>query len=139
MLEIYSVVDHRGEKLMILTGVPEGRKGIEGRRRQVVRRLFLRRLRRRLLPNRRDCPREPAYRALSFGLLHRSIGQTLQGSSSAVSKPSFARKYHLNMRLEALAEIYTMHSFAPFWNPPLHRSLISIFSSKITIFFLRVN
>ena len=22
-----------------------------------------------------------------------------------------------NMRLKALAEIYTMHSFAPFWNP----------------------
>ena len=56
----------------------------------------------------------------------------------------------VNMRLKALAEIYTMHSFAPFlesiienWGkktwpkqpPPLsHRSLIAIFRKKITCF-----
>ena len=33
-----------------------------------------------------------------------------------------------NMRWKALAEIYTMHSFAPFWN----RSLSSMFCLKIT-------
>ena len=39
----------------------------------------------------------------------------------------------------ALAEIYTMHSFAPFWNRipknEENRSLISIFSLKIAAFF----
>ena len=28
----------------------------------------------------------------------------------------------VNTRWKALAEIYTMHSFAPFWNPYVHRS-----------------
>ena len=48
-----------------------------------------------------------------------------------------------NSRWKALAEIYTMHSFAPFWNPyaktgekgAWHRSLISIFSLKIAEMF----
>ena len=35
-----------------------------------------------------------------------------------------------NMRWKALAEIYTMHSFTPFWNP-LHGSLSSKFCLKI--------
>ena len=49
---------------------------------------------------------------------------TLKGSFSAVSKPIFASK----MRWKALAEIYKMHSFAPFsWNP----SLSSMFCLKI--------
>ena len=39
-------------------------------------------------------------------------GQTLQDSLTAVSKPNFVG----NIRWKALAEIYTMHSFAPFWN-----------------------
>ena len=38
----------------------------------------------------------------------RRMRQTLEGSFSAVSEPNFASKY----ALEALAEIYTMHSFA---------------------------
>ena len=45
--------------------------------------------------------------------------QTLRCSFSAVSTPIFATKYSLELgsiRLKALAEIYTMHSFAPFWN-----------------------
>ena len=41
---------------------------------------------------------------------NRSIGQTLQGSFSAVSKPNLGEIWL--MRLKALAEIYTMHSFA---------------------------
>ena len=40
-------------------------------------------------------------------------GQTLQGSFSAVAKPNL----QVSTRWKALAEIYTMHSFAPFWNP----------------------
>ena len=48
--------------------------------------------------------------------------QTSRGSFSAVSTPIFASKYSLELaicskrRLKALAEIYTMHSFAPFSN-----------------------
>ena len=38
--------------------------------------------------------------------------QTSRGSLSAVSTPIFAS----NFSLKALAEIYTMHSFAPFFN-----------------------
>ena len=49
---------------------------------------------------------------VNLGDLYTESGQTLQGSFSAVSKPNFARKYGENMRLKALAEIYTMHSFA---------------------------
>ena len=47
-----------------------------------------------------------------------SIGQTLEGSFPAVLKPNFARKYSLELatRWKALAEIYTMHSFAPLSN-----------------------
>ena len=61
----------------------------------------------------------------------------------------------VNMRWKALPEIYTMHSFAPRWNPLAkngekgpgqnnpekeeNRSLISIFSSKIANLFLRLN
>ena len=39
-------------------------------------------------------------------------GQTLQDSLTAVSKPNFVG----NIRWKALAEIYTMHSFAPLSN-----------------------
>ena len=45
-----------------------------------------------------------------LGLCQPSNYLTLKGSYSAVSKPDFTSKY----ALEALAEIYTMHSFAPF-------------------------
>ena len=45
-----------------------------------------------------------------LGDLYAESGQTLQGSFSAVSKPNL----QVNMRWKALAEIYTMHSFAPF-------------------------
>ena len=50
--------------------------------------------------------------------LYTKSGQTLQGSFSAVSKPNFASKYSLELGSiwKALAEIYTMHSFAPFSN-----------------------
>ena len=45
----------------------------------------------------------------------------------------------VNTRWKALAEIYTMHSFAPLWN----RSLISKFSLKITelfaVFFSKIS
>ena len=61
--------------------------------------------------------------------------QILKGSFSAVSTPIFASKFSLELAIcskrrlrkgTALAEIYTMHSFAPFWNripktTPLHR------------------
>ena len=40
-------------------------------------------------------------------------GQTLQGSFSSVSKPMIATKY---ICWKPLAEIYTMHSFAPLSN-----------------------
>ena len=47
--------------------------------------------------------------------LYAESGQTLQGSFSAVSKPNFASKYSLELgSTKAVAEIYTMHSFAPF-------------------------
>ena len=41
-----------------------------------------------------------------------------QGSFAAVLKPIFARKYSLELGSiwKALAEIYAMHAFAPFWN-----------------------
>ena len=39
---------------------------------------------------------------------------TLEGSFSAVSKPNFASRY--SFELKALAEIYTMHSFAQLYN-----------------------
>ena len=45
-------------------------------------------------------------------IMYAESGQTLQGSLSAVSKPTFAS----NTRWKTLAEIYTMHSFAPFSN-----------------------
>ena len=61
------------------------------------------------------------------------------------------RRRFLQVNTRWKAEIYTMHSFAPFWNPlakngekgpgqnnpekELHRSLISIFSLKIAEFF----
>ena len=48
----------------------------------------------------------------------RGVGQTWQGSFERLYRSQILQK---NMRLKALAEIYTMHSFAPFWNP-LHRS-----------------
>ena len=41
--------------------------------------------------------------------------QALQGSFSAVSKPTFASKYS-STHVKALAEIYTIHSFAPFFD-----------------------
>ena len=45
----------------------------------------------------------------------------------------------VNTRWKALAEIYTMHSFAPLWNRiPNNRSLISKFSIKILNFLLFV-
>ena len=70
---------------------------------------------------------------VSPGDLYTESGQTLQGSFSALSKPNFASKYSL----KALAEIYTMHSFAPLWNRiPNNRSLISKFSIKILNFLL---
>ena len=54
-----------------------------------------------------------------LGDLYAESGQILQGSFSAVSKPNFTRinMWTVNTRWNALAEIYTMHSFAPFWNP----------------------
>ena len=57
--------------------------------------------------------------ASNLGDLYTESGQILQGSFSAVSKPNFAHKYSLELAIcwKALAEIYTMHSFAPFWNP----------------------
>ena len=50
--------------------------------------------------------------------------QTSRGSFSAVSTPIFASKYSL----EALAEIYTMHSFAPFFNLKISAKIVNIFS-----------
>ena len=66
----------------------------------------------------------------NLGDLCAESGQTLQGSFSAVSKPKFASNYRsfrlyrsqnlqVSTRWEALAEIYTMHSFAPFFNPKI--------------------
>ena len=78
----------------------------------------------------------------------------LRGARSRLCRRRFLQ---VNTRWKALAEIYTMHSFAPFWNPlakngekgpgqnnpekeeNLHRSLISIFSSKIAKFVSRLN
>ena len=49
-----------------------------------------------------------------LGLTQLSNYLTLKGSFLAVSKPNL----QLNMRLKALAEIYKMHSLAPFsWDP----------------------
>ena len=48
----------------------------------------------------------------NLGDLYAESGQTLQGSFSAVSKPIL----QVNTRWKALAEIYTMHSFAPLSN-----------------------
>ena len=50
---------------------------------------------------------------------------------SARSRLYRSRFLQVNTRWKALAEIYTMHSFAPLWN----RSLISKFSLKIAEFF----
>ena len=50
--------------------------------------------------------------AFDLGDLYTESGQTSEGSFSAVSKPNFAKK----MRWKALAEIYKMHSFAPFYH-----------------------
>ena len=61
----------------------------------------------------------------------------LRGARSRLYRRRFLQ---VNTRWKALAEIYTMHSFAPFWNPqsktgekrtwPLHRSLISTFFAR---------
>ena len=51
-----------------------------------------------------------------LGDLYAESGQTLQGSFSAVSKQA-SQILQVNTRWKALAEIYTMDSFAPFWNP----------------------
>ena len=51
----------------------------------------------------------------NLGDLYTVSGQTLQGSFSAGSKPTVASKL-LSTLWKALAEIYTMHSFAPFLN-----------------------
>ena len=50
------------------------------------------------------------------GLTQLSNYLTSKGSFSALSKPNFASKYALELGSiwKALAEIYTMHSFAPF-------------------------
>ena len=59
---------------------------------------------------------------LDLGDLYAESRQTLKGSFSAVSKPKFESKYSLELGSiwkedwKALAEIYKMHSFAPFWN-----------------------
>ena len=34
-----------------------------------------------------------------------------------LSEAKFCKILQVNIRWKALAEIYTMHSFAPFWNP----------------------
>ena len=49
-----------------------------------------------------------------LGDLYAESGRTLQSSFTAVSKPNFASKYASELARKALAEIYTMHSFAPF-------------------------
>ena len=76
-------------------------------------------------------PADVEKRVRHLGDLYAESGQTLQGSFSAVSKPNFASKYSLELaicskrRLRkgiALAEIYIMHSFAPFWNPMSKRA-----------------
>ena len=56
-----------------------------------------------------------------LGLTQLSNYLALKGSFSAVSKPNFASKYALELAIcwKALAEIYTMHSFAPFFNPKI--------------------
>ena len=88
----------------------------------------------------------------TYAMLWRILFVTLTNSIRQIS-PNFdlklwkvrSRLYRrrflrVNTRWKALVEIYTMHSFAPFWNRiPLHRSLISIFSSKIANFFSRLN
>ena len=57
-----------------------------------------------------------------LGDLYAESGQTLQGSFSTVSKPRLglwdSQFQALNglLNWKALAEIYTMHSFAPLWN-----------------------
>ena len=55
----------------------------------------------------------------------------LRGARSRLYRRRFLQA---NTRWKALAEIYTMHSFVPFY-----RSLISNFSSKIAEIFLRLN
>ena len=55
-----------------------------------------------------DAVEEPL--ALHLRDLYTESGETLQSSFSAVSKPNLQE----NMRWKALAEIFTMHSFAPF-------------------------
>ena len=50
----------------------------------------------------------------------------LGGARSRLYRRRFLQ---VNTRWKALAEIYTMHSFAPFWNP--HRSLISYVSKLL--------
>ena len=45
--------------------------------------------------------------------LYTESGQTLQSSFSAVSKQNFESKYSLELG-KLLAEIYKIHSFAPF-------------------------
>ena len=52
----------------------------------------------------------PGLEKTNLGDLYAESGQTLESSFSAVSKPNFATKYALEWK--ALAEIYTMHSFA---------------------------
>ena len=59
--------------------------------------------------------------------LYAESGQTSQGSFSAVSKPNFARKCALENSRRDLHNALLCTA--------LHRSLISIFSSKIAIFF----
>ena len=56
-----------------------------------------------------------------LGDLYAESGQTLQGSFSAAAAVARSRRYRsqilqVNPRWKALAEIYTMHSFAPFFN-----------------------
>ena len=58
-------------------------------------------------------PAVRASRVEDLGDLYAESGQTLQGSFSAVSKPNL----QLITLWKFLAEIYTMHSFAPLWNP----------------------
>ena len=58
-----------------------------------------------------DVARNLTSHVANLGYLHKESGQTLQGSFLGVAKPIFANK-RKNTHLKALAEIYTIHSFA---------------------------
>ena len=65
-------------------------------------------------------------------LAARRFSRRFPGSFSAVAKRNFASNDALEQRWKALAEIYTMHSFAPFsWDPCAFSNLIFCFQKPL--------